>query len=270
MEKILQIKDLSIFRKIISGDTQNIIENIDMDIFKNEIFCLIGESGSGKTTIALSILKLLPISFDIISGEILFEDKNIIKMNKEEMQKIRGKKISMIFQEPSAYLNPLMISGKQIEESIKENEPDKKSRVIKILKEVGLEEKHYFSYPHQLSGGMQQRIMIAMSIINHPLLLLADEPTTALDIITIHQIIHMLKELQKKYQMSILFITHDLSIGMEIADRIGIIYKGEIVEIFKPMEIENLSHPYSKKLFNSMIGRYKKGERIKITDEKNT
>ncbi|MCL5408868.1 MAG: ABC transporter ATP-binding protein [Candidatus Omnitrophica bacterium] len=270
MEKIIQMADLSISRFTISGEWLNIIDNIDLDIFKNEIFCLVGESGSGKTTLALSILKLLPFSFETINGSILFEGKDIIKMNKDEIQKIRGKKISMIFQEPSAYLNPLMISGEQIKESLKENEKDKKSRVIDILKEVGLEENHYFSYPHQLSGGMQQRVMIAMAIINKPSLLLADEPTTALDVLTIHQIIHMLKELQKKYGMSILFITHDLSIGIEIADRIGIIYKGGIVEIFKPDRLENLSHPYSRKLFNSMIGRYKKGERIKTTDGKNT
>ncbi len=263
MEKIIQIKDLDISRFTISGDRVKVVEDINIDIFRNEIFCIVGESGSGKTTLALSILKLLPFSFEITRGSILFEGSDILRMNRHEIQKIRGKKISMIFQEPSAYLNPLMISGEQIKESLDENEKDKKSKVIKILKLVGLEDAHYFSYPHQLSGGMQQRIMIAMAIINKPVLLLADEPTTALDVITIRQIIDMLKDLKKIYGLSILFITHDLSIGIEIADRIGIIYQGSIVEVFKPDQIENLSNPYSKRLFNSMISKHNKGERIK-------
>jgi ABC-type dipeptide/oligopeptide/nickel transport system ATPase component len=266
METILQIKDLSISHFSIYREEKSIIEEISLDIFKNEIFCLVGESGSGKTTLALSILKLLPISFKITGGSILFEGIDILKTDGRAIQNIRGKKISMIFQEPSAYLNPLMTVGEQINESMlnKKNETGKMEKTVKILKEVGLSENHYFSYPHQLSGGMQQRVMIAMAVINKPMLVLADEPTTALDILTIHQIIHLLKDLQKKYDMSIFFITHDISLGLEIADRIGIVYKGRILEVFQPSKDKEPSHPYSKRLFNSIIGKYKKGERIKV------
>ena len=182
---IIEVKNLTVSIQLLHKKV-NILRNVSFSIGKNEVVSLVGESGSGKTFTALSIMKLLPQAAKIESGEILIEGENIIKMDKKKMTKIRGEKVSMIFQEPSSYLNPVFTIGNQMIECIKEkiSKEKKKERVIETLKEVELPEYVFYQYPHQLSGGMQQRVMIGMAIINKPSLLIADEPTTALDVST--------------------------------------------------------------------------------------
>ena len=213
MNKVISISNLSV-----SFKNKKIINNVNMDIIKGKTTAIVGESGSGKTLTALSILKLLPNNAKINSGKIFFENRDILSENDEAIQKIRGNSISTIFQEPMTSLNPLHTINKQIEEIIhthnKISKEDAKKKTAYLLKEVGLEmlAKRQKIYPYELSGGQRQRVMIAMSIANNPNVLIADEPTTALDVTIQMQILNLLSNLQKKLGMTMIFISHDLSV----------------------------------------------------------
>ena len=253
MNKVIEIKDLSV------SFTQNkevvkAVQKSNFFINKGECFSIVGESGSGKSVTAMSMMKLLKKSNNtLISGFIKFEEENLLTLSEKKLAKIRGKGISMIFQEPMTSLNPLHTIKKQIGECLF-NLNKKEERIVELLKEVGIEnaEERLNHFPHQLSGGQRQRVMIAMAIANNPKLLIADEPTTALDVTIQKQILDLLDSLRKKFQMSLLLITHDLSIVKNISDRVCVMKNGQIVEQGKTKSLfKKPKHPYTLKLINS-------------------
>ena len=251
MDKIVSIKNLTIeFNRNIE-----VVKNINLDVIKGKTTAIVGESGSGKTLSALSILKLLPSGAEIKNGNIFFNNVNLLKLNESEIQKIRGNKISTIFQEPMTSLNPLHTINKQIEEIItthnviSKNEAKKKT--INLLKEVGLDNiaSRPKIYPYELSGGQRQRAMIAMSIANNPEVLIADEPTTALDVTIQLQILELLKNIQSRLGMSLVFISHDLSVVKKLSDYIYVMKNGKIVEFGSNEEVfNNPKNEYTKEL----------------------
>ena len=256
---LLDIQNLSTF----FYTEENIIRsvrNVDLTIYPGETVALVGESGCGKSVTALSAMRLVPIppgKFE--NGRILFKGKDLLQVSEPEMQKIRGNEIAMIFQEPMTSLNPIFTIGDQIIEAIclhQNKSPDEaKILALEILKKVAMPspEQRINQYPHELSGGMKQRVMIAMSIVCGPSLLIADEPTTALDVTIQAQILDLLDELRKETQMAILLITHNLGIVAQYADRVAVMYSGKIVE-HAPVEkiFTSPSHPYTKGLLNSL------------------
>jgi len=250
MEKILEIRNLAVVRKQ-KVNSVPVLNDINFVIEKDELFCLVGESGCGKTTLALSIMKLLPKSFAVKSGEIYVNGKNVLAMDEKSIRNIRGKEMSIIFQDPGAYLDPLFTIGLHMKEAFHEEIKTPREMMINALKEVGLEPYVLHNYPHQLSGGQQQRVMIAMALINKPPLIIADEPTTALDILTTYQIINLLNTIREKYHPGMLFITHDLKLATRIGTRTGIMYNGYIVEIFIPGKTKPV-HPYSSILMGAV------------------
>jgi len=250
------------------------VDQISFQIEKEQSFGLVGESGSGKSVTALSIMRLLPEQAKIVSGNIFFQDRNLLELNFEEMRKLRGHNISMIFQEPMTSLNPVKRCGKQVAESIRQHQElsgkEIKEYVIELFKQVRLPrpESIFNAYPHQISGGQKQRVMIAMAIANKPELLIADEPTTALDVTVQKEIIELLKELKETYGMSLLFISHDLGVVSEIADRVAIMYKGKLVEQGDIKTIfSNPEHPYTKGLLACRPPLKGKPERLLTVDE---
>jgi len=251
---ILRLKDISIS----FGDNQ-VIHNISYGLNKNEILGIVGESGSGKSVSSLAILGLLPRRISkITSGSIIYEDEDLTQLSSKAFQRIRGNKIAMIFQEPMSSLNPSMTCGKQVEEILLQHSNLSKNEVkqetISLFEKVKLPnpERILKSYPHEISGGQKQRVMIAMAIACKPDILIADEPTTALDVTVQKDIISLLKELQIETKMSIIFITHDLALISEIADRVIVMYKGDIVEQGAVKDIfKNPKHDYTKALINS-------------------
>lgn len=259
MEKILEVKDLHISFHTFSGEVQA-IRGVNFDLLKGETLAIVGESGSGKSVTTKTIMRLLPESnSDIKRGEILFEGKDLTKLSDKAMQKIRGKDISMIFQDPMTSLNPTIKIGKQIIEPIVKHQKLSKAaareRAIDILKLVGIPqpEVRFNQYPHQFSGGMRQRVVIAIALACNPKVLIADEPTTALDVTIQAQILELMKELQKKIETSIIFITHDLGVVANVADRVAVMYGGKIVEIGTVDEVfYNPQHPYTWGLISSM------------------
>ena len=272
MENIISIKNLSVgFHS--QKKKENVVHSVSFDIPKGKTVALVGESGSGKTVTALSILKLLPYpSAFHSSGEIFFKNQNLIKIKDKEIQKIRGKNISTIFQEPMSSLNPLHTIEKQINEIIitHSNFSYKKAteKTKKLLKSVGLDSfsNRLNSYSYELSGGQRQRVMIAMSIANNPDLLIADEPTTALDVTIQLQILKLLKKLQKELNMAILFISHDLDVVKNLADFICIMKNGKIIENNTKYNIfNNPTHEYTKKLLANKIVRKKRKEESKTS-----
>lgn len=263
-ESILQIQDLHTnFLKV------PVIQGVSFSIEKGKILALVGESGCGKTMTALSILRLIPHPGRIISGKILFNGRNLLELTEKEMQKVRGKEIALVFQEPGLALNPVFTIGNQIGEVIKLHRKEIKNvkkETMRLLELVKIPEPTHRirAYPHQLSGGMQQRALIAMAIAGFsqsstllraglPKLLIADEPTTALDVTIQAQILKLIKELVNKLDMSVLLITHDLGIVAETADKIAIMYAGRIVEYTDVHTIfKNPLHPYTKGLLESI------------------
>jgi peptide/nickel transport system ATP-binding protein len=251
---ILRLKDISIS----FGDNQ-VIHNISYGLNKNEVLGIVGESGSGKSVSSLAILGLLPRRISkITSGSIIYEDEDLTQLSSKAFQRIRGNKIAMIFQEPMSSLNPSMTCGKQVEEILLQHSNLSKNEVkqetISLFEKVKLPnpERILKSYPHEISGGQKQRVMIAMAIACKPDILIADEPTTALDVTVQKDIISLLKELQIETKMSIIFITHDLALISEIADRVIVMYKGDIVEQGAVKDIfKNPKHNYTKALINS-------------------
>lgn len=254
---ILQIENLHTHFYTDQGELPA-VGGISINIEKGKILALVGESGCGKTVTALSILRLVPPPGKITSGKILLHGKNLMELPENQMRKIRGKEISLIFQEPGLALNPVYTIGNQIAEVIKIHRKEIrniKSEIINLLKLVKIPapEHRLRSYPHQLSGGMQQRALIAMAIACQPKLLIADEPTTALDVTIQAQILTLIKDLTSKLHMSVLLITHDLGIVAEIADYVAIMYAGKIVEYTDVYTLfNNPLHPYTKGLLESI------------------
>lgn len=259
MENILEVKDLTISFHTFSGEVQA-IRGVDFELKKGETLAIVGESGSGKSVTTKSIMRLLPPgNSEIKRGEILFNGKDLAKLSDKSMQKIRGKEISMIFQDPMTSLNPTMKIGKQIMEPIIKHQnmskSEAKERAMDLLNLVGIPnaEERFGQYPHQFSGGMRQRVVIAIALACNPKVLIADEPTTALDVTIQAQILELMKDLQKKIDTSIIFITHDLGVVANVADRVAVMYGGKIVEIGTVDEIfYNPKHPYTWGLISSM------------------
>ncbi|MEC7786199.1 MAG: ABC transporter ATP-binding protein [Nitrospinota bacterium] len=258
-DPLLAIQDLSTFFHTEENIVRS-VRNVDLTINLGETLALVGESGCGKSVTALSAMRLIPMppgKFE--SGRILFKGKDLLQASEFEMQKIRGNEISMIFQEPMTSLNPIFTIGDQITEAIclhqNKNLEEARNLALEVLKKVAMPspEQRIDQYPHELSGGMKQRVMIAMAIVCQPSLLIADEPTTALDVTIQAQILDLLDKLRKETQMSILLITHNLGIVAQYADRVAVMYSGKIIEE-APVEtiFASPSHPYTKGLINSL------------------
>lgn len=235
------------------------VDDISFHVDEEETVALVGESGCGKTIAALSIINLIPSPGRVVNGKIYFNDQDLLKMNPEQLRRIRGKEIGMIFQEPAMALNPVFTVGYQIAEVIRlhmgMDVREAERETIRLLGETGIPEpeKRFKAYPFELSGGMQQRALIAMAVSCHPRLLIADEPTTALDVTVQIGIIDLLRHLQKLYDMAILLITHDMGVVAEMADRIMVMYTGKIVENAPAVDIfEEPKHPYTKGLLGSI------------------
>jgi peptide/nickel transport system ATP-binding protein len=236
------------------------VENVSFEIYPGEILGLVGESGCGKSVTGLSLLKLIPIPPGrIVNGDILFDGRSLLNLEEKEMEKVRGNDIAMIFQEPMTSLNPVFTIGDQIMEAIilhqKLDKTEARKRAIDMLDRVKISspEKRVDSYPHQLSGGMRQRAMIAMALSCQPKLLIADEPTTALDVTIQAQVLQLLKEIQREMGMSVMLITHDLGVVSEIADRVAVMYAGRIFE-YGPIEaiFGEMRNPYTRGLMHSI------------------
>jgi peptide/nickel transport system ATP-binding protein len=244
------------------------IDGVSLTIGAGETVCLVGESGCGKTVTALSIGKLVPTPpANYVSGEILLNGRDVLKMSKSELQKIRGGVVSYVFQEPGAALNPVFRVGNQIMESLKLHRPEKANdaEVIRLLKLVGIPaaESRIRNYPFEMSGGMQQRVMIAMALASEPQLLVADEPTTALDVTIQAQILDLLSELKQRLGMAILLITHNLGIVGDMADRVAVMYAGQVVEMAPASELlRRPLHPYTRALMNSVPKLHSGNERL--------
>jgi len=256
--KILNIKNLKVDFSL--DDKKNLaVRDVSLSLFPGKTLGLVGESGCGKSVTAYSILQLISPPGKIRSGQIIYKGKDLTQLNKKEINQIRGKEIAMIFQEPMASLNPVFTIGYQIQESIAQHLKKSKSEAKKIainnLKQVGIPnpEQRYYAYPHELSGGMCQRVMIAIALATSPEILIADEPTTALDVTIQAQILDLLLKIQQENKMSLLFISHDIGVVANIADYIAIMYAGEIIEYGKTAEIlKQPLHPYTKGLFKSI------------------
>ena len=258
MEKLLEIKNLeTAFR--IKDDYFNAVDKVSLDLYKNEVLAIVGESGCGKSTLATTIMRLHNENLTKSTGEIIFNGKNILDLTEDEMNKIRTKDIGMIFQDPLSSLNPLPRIGKQIEEALiyhtELSAEERQKRVIELLTQVGIPnpERCAKQYPHELSGGMRQRVMIAMAMSCKPSVLIADEPTTALDVTIQAQILDLIKGLQAEMHAGIILITHDLGVVAEMADRVAVLYAGEVVEIGTAEQIfKNPKHPYTRSLLRSI------------------
>ena len=251
---------LSVQNLTVLVDDVPLIKNISFSIGGGEIFALVGESGSGKSLTSLAIMRLLPEALRVASGAILLEQQDLFQLPEFKMQKIRGKKIAMIFQEPMTSLNPVMKVGEQVAEvlrvHLKFNRSKARDKVISLFEEVGIPEPktRYEWYPHQLSGGQKQRVMIAMALACEPDVLIADEPTTALDVTIQAQVLQLLKDIRDKRGLSILFITHDMGVVNEMADHVAVMKEGEIVEQAEKHEFfNNPRHPYTQKLLQDAI-----------------
>lgn len=269
---MLDVIDLATHYKIREG-TVKAVEGVNFFINQGEAFGLAGESGCGKTTIALSIMKLLPYEGRIIKGKVLLDGEDLIKKSAEEMRDVRWRKISMVFQGAMNALNPVMTVGKQIAEAILTHEKTSKSEALdrakKLFDLVGLYPERVNEYPHEFSGGMRQRVMIAMALACNPRLIIADEPVTALDVVVQGQVLDLMKKLQKELNLSIMLITHDLSVIAETCDRTAIMYAGRLVEFADTVSLfKEPLHPYTYGLieaYPSIVGQKKRLYSIKGT-----
>jgi peptide/nickel transport system ATP-binding protein len=279
MSSLLSIQNLTIGFQTESGVAPG-VQGIDLQVERGEIVALVGESGSGKSITSLSILQLLPTPpTRYLSGEILFTDSNdqridLLKQSPSQMRRIRGKEIGMIFQEPMTSLNPVFTCGDQVMEAIRSHiktaEQDARRETIRLFEQVKLPDPAgiFSRYPHQLSGGQKQRVMIAMAMSGHPSLLICDEPTTALDVTVQKTILELIRELQRAENMGVIFITHDLGVVAEIADRALVLYKGKVVEQGLVAELfRQPKHPYTKALLKCRPALYPKGVRLPVVSD---
>ncbi len=254
----LEVKDLTVALPI-GGDRPEAVSGVSFDIARNEILCLVGESGSGKSVIAQAIMGLLPKALGVTAGKIFLEDENLLAAGGRRLRELRGARMSMIFQEPMTALNPVMSCGRQIDEVLSTHTRDtpaiRRKKTLDLLHEVALPdpERMLAAYPHQLSGGQRQRIMIAMALALEPALLIADEPTTALDVTTQAQILRLMVDLQKRHGMGVLFITHDFGVVAELAHRVAVLREGRLVELGAKMDLlRQPRHEYTRMLMRSV------------------
>lgn len=259
-KKVLEVKDLRINFKTYAGEVKA-VRGVNFELYEGETLAIVGESGSGKSVTSNALMKLIPQPPGVYAGgEILFGGRDLVQLTEKEMMSVRGNDIAMIFQDPMTALNPTMRIGYQITEVLLKHKKsgsrsEAKERAIQLLDQVGIPfpEKRFRSYPHELSGGMRQRVVIAIALAANPKLLIADEPTTALDVTIQAQILELMKEIQKKSNTSIIFITHDLGVVANVADRVAVMYAGQIVEYGTVNDIfYNPKHPYTWGLLGSM------------------
>lgn len=257
-ELLLEVKNLhTSFR--IRDEYFDAVDGVDMKLFSDEVLAIVGESGCGKSTLATTIMGLHNPNFTRSTGEIIFEGKNLVGLSEKEFNEIRGEGIGMIFQDPLSSLNPLQRIGKQIEEGLiyhtKMNAEERKARVLELIEQVGIPNPPRVArqYPHELSGGMRQRVIIAIALACKPKIIIADEPTTALDVTIQAQILDLLVSIQKEINAGIILITHDLGVVAQLADRVCVMYAGQIVEQAPVLELfTNPKHPYTRSLLNSI------------------
>ena len=268
-EKVLSVDNL-VIKFNLRGQELTAIRGASLDLYKGESLAVVGESGSGKSVFTKSFMGLLDANGRIESGSIMYKGNDLAKYKTEdEWIKIRGKEIAMVFQDPMTSLNPLKTVGKQVQESIElhQNLQGEEARklAVEILNDVGISEpeRRYKQYPHEFSGGMRQRVVIAIAVACNPNILVCDEPTTALDVTIQAQILHLLKNLQKKYQLTIIYITHDLGVVANVADRIAVMYAGDIIELGMSEEVFfDPKHPYTWALLSSLPQLGIKGEAL--------
>lgn len=258
MEPILSVKDLSVSFNAFAGKV-HAVRDVNFDLYKGETLAIVGESGSGKSVTTKAILGILAKNGHIDSGTIMYQGQDMAKYKEADFYKIRGKRISLVFQDPLSALNPIMKIGKQITEALilsKVIEKSKaKARAIELMEAVGIPNaaERYDAYPFQFSGGMRQRIVIAIALASNPEILICDEPTTALDVTIQAQILKLIKDLQKEYHYTIVFITHDLGVVANIADRVAVLYAGQIIELATVEELfYDPRHPYTWALLSSL------------------
>lgn len=264
-DNILEVKGLKVYYYTREGVVRA-VDNVDFFMEKGETIGLVGESGSGKSTLGFSILKLIPPPGRIVDGKIIFDGIDITELDEKEMCKIRGKRISMVFQDPMTSLNPLMKIGDHLVETIMTHEQVKREeaeeRALALLKDVGIIPDRFHDYPHQFSGGMRQRVMIALALALNPDIVIADEPTSSLDVIVQFQILELMEKLKKQYNVGMIFISHDISVVAEISDRIALMYAGQIVEFADAVSFfEEHLHPYAELLLQSVPN-------IELSDQK--
>jgi peptide/nickel transport system ATP-binding protein len=268
-DTLLSVKNLVIHYET-EDEVVEAVNNISFDIKKGEVLGLVGETGAGKTTTALGILGLLPAKVGhVIQGSIELEGKDLLQLSEKEMRQIRGKKISMIFQDPMTALNPVKTVGEQIAEVVLLHNHCSKAEALKraqdMLAMVGIVPERYKDYPHQFSGGMKQRIVIAIALACEPELLIADEPTTALDVTIQAQILDMMRKLQKEQGTSVILITHDLGVVAEMCDNCAVMYGGELVEYGSLEQVfDNPKHPYTRALYKSIPSLDKDVHRLEV------
>ncbi len=270
MAQLLQVKDLRTYFYTEEGVVKA-VDGVTYDVQEGETLALVGESGCGKSVSALALLRLIPIPPGrIVSGEVIFQDEDLLKISEEEIRHIRGNKISMVFQEPMTSLNPVLTIGKQLTESIelhlKLDKEQAIGRAVQLLEMVGVAEaqRRVNDYPHQFSGGMRQRVMIAMALSCNPKLLIADEPTTALDVTIQAQVLEVMARLSREFGTSVIIITHNLGVVARYADRVNVMYAGKIIEMSTAANVYgDPRHPYTIGLLNS-VPRLDKGAQEKL------
>ena len=267
---VLEIENLRTSFNI-KGEYYAAVDDVSLNIHENEVLAVVGESGCGKSALALSIIGLHDLKNTKLEGQVNFKGENLLTLSRARLNKIRGKDLGMIFQDPMTALNPLATIGAQIEEPMKYHmklsSADMKKRTLEMLRRVGIknETRIYSQYPHELSGGMRQRVVIAIALACDPVLLLADEPTTALDVTIQAQIMDLMKELQAQMKSGILLITHDLGVVAEMADRVAVMYAGQVVELAEVTEIfESPQHPYTRSLLSSIPSNMPDGGRLHV------
>ncbi len=269
-ERILEIKNLSILYASKDMGNSYAVNDVSLSLNRGETLGLVGETGAGKTTIAKGIMRLLPVpQGKVTSGEVWFEQQNLYQKSDEEMRHIRGEKISMIFQDPMTALNPIDTVGEQISEVIRlhsrVNRKEAALKATEMLEMVGIPGDRHHEYPHQFSGGMKQRVVIAMALACSPGLLIADEPTTALDVTIQAQVLDMMNDLKARLGTSVILITHDLGVVAQMCDQVAVIYAGEVVEMGTARDIfKKMSHPYTIGLFDSLPDLKSNGKRLKL------
>jgi peptide/nickel transport system ATP-binding protein len=268
-QALLRIEELSVEYRTEDG-VARAVRDVSLELKKGETLGLVGESGSGKSTLGLAVMGLLPPAGRVSGGKIYFGAEEISSMKEDSLRRFRGRRIAMIFQDPMTSLNPVKRIGDHFIEFIRTHEKDatpKEARLqtVEVLRDLGISEERIDDYPHQFSGGMRQRVMIGLALVLKPELIIADEPTTALDVIVEAQILQLLRELKRKYSLSIILITHNMGIVAEMADRVAVMYGGKIAEVAPTINVfEDAKHPYTQALLQSIPSVEGGGRKLKI------